>query len=92
MPELVGDLTKAYAKDGKRDAGGQQGELTVDKSLEVKIGMADGKVVVKGGVLGEQKVYQVKPVGASVQELWLCGGLEGYILKEIEASESRLEV
>jgi len=91
-PELVGDLTKAYAKDGKRGAGGQQGELTVDKGLEVKIGMADGKVVVKGGVLGEQKVYQVKPVGASVQELWLCGGLEGYILKEIEASESRLEV
>jgi len=91
-PELVGDLTNAYAKDGKRGAGGQQGELTVDKGMEVKIGMADGKVVVKGGVLGEQKVYQVKPVGASVQELWLCGGLEGYILKEIEASESRLEV
>jgi len=91
-PELVGDLTKAYAKDGKRGAGGEQGELTVDKGLEVKIGMADGKVVVNGGVLGEQKVYQVKPVGASVQELWLCGGLEGYILKEIEASEPRVEV
>jgi homoaconitate hydratase len=34
--------------------------------------------------LGTKKVYRVKPVGASVQELWLCGGLEGYILKEIE--------
>jgi 3-isopropylmalate dehydratase small subunit len=29
-PELVADLTRAYAKDGKRGAGGRAGELTVD--------------------------------------------------------------
>lgn len=36
---------------------------------------------------GETKEYTIQPVGASVQELWLCGGLEGYVLKAI-ASEN----
>jgi homoaconitate hydratase len=88
-PELVRDLTLVYAKEGKRGAGGKDGELTVDKGLEVGVNMKDGKVVVKNGVLGEENIYYVKPVGPSVQELWLCGGLEGYILKEIKATEEQ---
>jgi len=84
-PDLVRDLTEAYAKDGKRGAGGKDGEMTVDKGLKVRVGMEDGKVVLTGGFAGSEKVYSVKPVGASVQELWLCGGLEGYILKEIKS-------
>ncbi|TFY62735.1 hypothetical protein EVG20_g6592 [Dentipellis fragilis] len=82
-PELVADLTAAYAKDGRRGAGGKDGELTVDKGLQISIGMADGAVVVKGLEGGEKK-YVVRPVGPSVQELWICGGLEGYILKSIK--------
>jgi len=85
-PELVRDLTKAFAKDGLRGAGGKHGELTIEKGLDVSISMEDGKVLLRS-VMGEEKVYWVKPVGASVQELWLCGGLEGYILKEIKAAE-----
>lgn len=86
-PELVQDLTDKYAKDAKRGAGGKEGELTVDKGLSLDVGMVDGKLVVK---LGEkvEKVYTVRPVGASVQELWICGGLEGFILKEISAEAS----
>ncbi|KAA1467349.1 homoaconitase [Dentipellis sp. KUC8613] len=82
-PELVADLTAAYAKDGRRGAGGKDGELTVDKGLRISIGMADGKVVVNG-LEGGEKTYVVRPVGPSVQELWICGGLEGYILKSIK--------
>lgn len=85
-PELVADLTQQYAKDGKRGAGGKEGELTVDKGFEVAIGMQDGEVVLKTG--GGEKRYRVKPVGPSVQELWLCGGLEGYILKELAKESS----
>lgn len=85
-PELVHDLTNAFAKDGLRGAGGKHGELTIEKGLDVSISMEDGKVILRS-VMGEEKVYWVKPVGASVQELWLCGGLEGYILKEIKAAE-----
>ncbi|KDR78933.1 hypothetical protein GALMADRAFT_278202 [Galerina marginata CBS 339.88] len=59
----------------------RDGELTVDKGLAVRVGMEDRRVVLRGGVGGNEKVYDVKTVGASVQELWLCGGLEGYILK-----------
>ncbi|RXW21270.1 hypothetical protein EST38_g4581 [Candolleomyces aberdarensis] len=86
-PELVADLTAAYAKDGKRGAGGKDGELTVDKGFQIEIGMEDGQVVLKRNG-AEKKVYRVKPVGPSVQELWLCGGLEGYILKEIQKDAS----
>ena len=84
-PELVADLTRAYAKDGKRGAGGRTaGELTVDAGLTVSVHMASGRVQVSG-LEGGSRTYSVRPVGASVQELWLCGGLEGYILKSIQA-------
>jgi homoaconitate hydratase len=81
-PELVKDLTEAFAKNGQRGAGGKDDELTVNKGQQIDIGMVDGKVIVKDSE-GE-KVYAVRPVGASVQELWVCGGLEGYILKSIQ--------
>ncbi|KAJ6612288.1 homoaconitase [Mycena sp. CBHHK59/15] len=87
-PELVADLTQSYAEAGVRGAGGVHGELTVDRGLSVEVGMVNGQVVLRtdGGVAGlNEKVYTVKPVGASVQELWVCGGLEGFILKEIRA-------
>ncbi|KAF9484367.1 homoaconitase [Pholiota conissans] len=87
-PDLVKDLTGAYAKDGKRGAGGREGELTVDKGLNISVSMADGKVIVSSDASGSEKHYSVKPIGASVQELWLCDGLEGYILKEIEGKVS----
>ena len=84
-PELVADLTRAYAKDGKRGAGGRTaGEPTVDEGLTVSVHMASGRVQLSG-LEGGPRTYTVRPVGASVQELWLCGGLEGYILKSIQA-------
>ncbi|KAH9178394.1 homoaconitase [Lactarius sanguifluus] len=83
-PELVADLTRAYAKNGARGAGGLGGEPTVDAGLEVSICMADGEVKVTG-LDGGSRTYAVRPVGQSVQELWVCGGLEGYILKSIRA-------
>ncbi|KAK7032883.1 hypothetical protein R3P38DRAFT_2618769 [Favolaschia claudopus] len=91
-PELVGDLTRDYAKGASRGAGGLQGELTVDRGLTVVVGMVNGQVVVNVETVGSpsQKVYSVKPVGASVQELWVCGGLEGFILKEIKEAEATI--
>ncbi|KAG8213156.1 hypothetical protein J3R82DRAFT_11564 [Butyriboletus roseoflavus] len=82
-PELVKDLTNAYTRDGKRGGGGKNGELTVNEGHEVRINMRDGSVVVKGPDYENQ--YAVRTVGASVQELWVCGGLEGYILKSIQS-------
>ena len=87
-PELVADLTRAYAKDGVRGSGGRgAGELTVDAGLKVSVDMASGRVEVAGFEEegGGLRTYAVRPVGASVQELWLCGGLEGFILKSIQA-------
>ncbi|KAG9315142.1 hypothetical protein JVU11DRAFT_4265 [Chiua virens] len=82
-PELVKDLTNAYARDGKRGGGGNKGELTINEGHEIQINMRDGSVSVKGP--GYEKQYVVRTVGASVQELWVCGGLEGYILKSIQS-------
>ncbi|KAI0029105.1 hypothetical protein K488DRAFT_89063 [Vararia minispora EC-137] len=86
-PELITDLTAAYAKDGSRGAGGHEDELTVHKGLEISVDMRDGTVVVHG-MEGGEKRYAVRPVGPSVQELWICGGLEGYILKSIQAEST----
>jgi len=82
-PDLVKDLTDAYAKDGKRGGGGKKGELTVNQGHEIRINMRNGSVVVKGPEY--EKPYALRTVGASVQELWVCGGLEGYILKSIRS-------
>jgi homoaconitate hydratase len=83
IPELVADLTHAYAKNGARGAGGLGGEPTVDAGLGISIRMTDGEVKVTG-LDGGLRTYAVRPVGQSVQELWVCGGLEGYILKSIQ--------
>ena len=82
-PELVKDLTEAYAKDGKRGAGGKDGELTVNEGHNVNVKVVEGAVEVRypdGGL----KTYKVGVLGSSVQELWLCGGLEGFVLKSIQ--------
>ena len=86
-PELVADMTKAYAKDGQRGAGGLEGELTVDNGYKVNLNMKEGKLTVFTDEAPEEgKDYVIRTVGPSVQELWVCGGLEGYILKEIQQS------
>ncbi|KAF8506149.1 hypothetical protein BU17DRAFT_101008 [Hysterangium stoloniferum] len=83
-PELVADLTDAYAADGRRGHGGKNGELTVTPGHSIEVQMSTGDVVVTLPD-GTTKKYLVRPVGSSVQELWTCGGLEGYILKSIRA-------
>jgi homoaconitate hydratase len=83
-PELVSELTVQHAKDGKRGAGGKDGEMTVNKGHLAEVKVVDGELKVRFPN-GETKTYVVQPVGVSVQELWLCGGLEGYVLKAIQA-------
>ncbi|EJD06704.1 homoaconitase [Fomitiporia mediterranea MF3/22] len=84
-PMLVADLTREFAKDAKRGTGGINGEMTVVPKFEIEVDMASGKVIVTRSD-GSTKTYNVRPVGPSVQELWLCGGLEGYVLKSIKES------
>lgn len=82
-PELVSDLTELFAKDGKRGQGGKDGKLTVEPQWTVSVSMTDGTVSVQ--TPEGPRTYQVKPVGASVQDLWICGGLEGYVLRSIRS-------
>ncbi|CAE6393797.1 unnamed protein product [Rhizoctonia solani] len=84
-PELVADLTEQYAKSGARGHGGVNGELTVQPGWEINVDMENGRIKVKQSdeVLRE---YQTRPVGPSVQELWVCGGLEGYVRQSIVSS------
>ncbi|KAF8596271.1 homoaconitase [Ceratobasidium sp. AG-I] len=81
-PELVADLTSKYGKGGARGQGGVNGELTVQPGWEISVDMQSGaiKVTEGGQTVGE---YQTRPVGPSVQELWVCGGLEGYVRRSI---------
>ena len=82
-PELIKDLTQLYANNGVRGSGGRNGELTVDKGIEVEVRTAQGSVAVK--LMGEDRIYDTRPLGPSVQELWVCGGLEGFTVKSIQS-------
>ncbi|KAL7418773.1 mitochondrial Homoaconitase [Cryptotrichosporon argae] len=78
-PELVADLTARFAKDGHRGKGGKDGELTViPQGWRIKVDTRNGGVTVSMGAEGE-KTYPSGRVGRSVQELWVNGGLEGFI-------------
>ncbi|EJD49770.1 homoaconitase [Auricularia subglabra TFB-10046 SS5] len=83
-PALVELLTARFANDGKRGAGGKNGELTVRPGWNVEVDMRTGRVTVQP----EGLEFWITPVGRSVQELWVCGGLEGYILKKIGGAEA----
>lgn len=78
-PELITELTERFGKEGQRNKGGKDGELTViPQGWEVKVDTRRGGVTVKMGNEGE-KVFPSARVGRSVQELWVNGGLEGFI-------------
>lgn len=77
-PALVEDLTLELAKDGVRGQGGKNGDLTVLlEGWDVEVRTLEGKVVLRKE--GEERVYKVGSIGRSVQELWVNGGLEGFI-------------
>lgn len=78
-PDLITDLTARFAKGGSRGHGGNDGELTViPDGWKIRVDTLTGKIVVTMGAEGE-KEYSGAKVGRSVQELWVHGGLEGYI-------------
>ncbi|KAG9055432.1 mitochondrial Homoaconitase [Serendipita sp. 407] len=83
-PELVRDLTEAYTPQQKRGNGGLRGELTVNPGWDIEVEMATGSVVVTTDT-GEKRAYSVQPVGPSVQELWTCNGLEGFVLQKLKS-------
>lgn len=78
-PDLIGDLTERFAKDGFRGQGGNDGELTViPKGWSLRVDTRRGRILVDMGSEG-QKDYAAAKVGRSVQELWVHDGLEGFI-------------
>lgn len=84
-PDIVRNLTQRYAQGGVRGAGGNNGELTVQPGWYARVKMTDGKLTVTMPHGDCDDVYRVGTVGTSVQELWLCGGLEGFVLKQIQS-------
>jgi len=81
-PELVSDLTEQYAKDGQRGQGGKDGKLTIQPGWNVRVDSLTGKITVTTqGADGksDEKTYKAGAIGKSVQELWVNGGLEGFI-------------
>lgn len=81
-PELVEDMTAEFAKDGKRNKGAKTGELTVRPDWQMKVDSAQGTIEITKPN-GETKAYRGRSVGKSVQEVWLAGGLEGWVRERI---------
>lgn len=81
-PELVEDMTQLFTLENKRNKGGKNGELTVNPNWQISVDSATGEItVVKED--GDVKVYKGRSVGKSVQEVWLAGGLEGWVKERI---------
>ncbi|KAL7413369.1 homoaconitase [Mrakia frigida] len=77
-PDLVADLTREFGKDGVRGKGGKDGEGTVRPGWEIEVDMIEARMKVTKAD-GEVKSYRVGKVGKSVQEIWVAGGLEGWV-------------
>ncbi|KAG0346167.1 mitochondrial Homoaconitase [Podila humilis] len=72
-PELVRDLVAARGRD----------KLTDRTGWQATVSLASGKVQVVKGDGEEQKMYRVGGLGKSIQELWVAGGLEGWVKEQI---------
>ncbi|KAG0285759.1 mitochondrial Homoaconitase [Dissophora globulifera] len=71
-PELVRDLAKERGTD----------KLTDRTGWKAAVSLASGKIrVSRDGK--EEKVYRVGGLGKSIQELWVAGGLEGWVKERI---------
>lgn len=81
-PTLVEEMTQEFTKAGKRNQGGKNGELTVRPSWNITISSGDGDIHIEREN-GEEKTYKTGSVGKSVQEVWLAGGLEGWVKERI---------
>ncbi|BGP13329.1 hypothetical protein JCM10213_001484 [Rhodosporidiobolus nylandii] len=83
-PELIEDLTREFGKEGKRNAGCEDGSLTKQTPWWVEVESVGGVVRLRKEKGGEVvKEYKVGAVGGSVQEMWLAGGLEGWVRERI---------
>ncbi|KAJ3972495.1 hypothetical protein EV361DRAFT_905189 [Lentinula raphanica] len=90
-PSLVEYLTSTYSarlEGGKRSAGAGNGIMisnSEEPSLNLRLtaNMAEGVMTLSEGQ--NESEFSFKSVGTSVQELWICGGLEGLVLKELKA-------
>ncbi|KAI7816514.1 hypothetical protein BC939DRAFT_481948 [Gamsiella multidivaricata] len=71
-PELVHDLAKERGKD----------QLTDRTGWKATVSLASGKVVVSREGK-EDRMYRVGGLGKSIQELWVAGGLEGWVKERI---------
>ncbi|KAH7875758.1 uncharacterized protein C8R40DRAFT_1044415 [Lentinula edodes] len=90
---------------GRRSAGAGNGVMICDSAkahnanadnnmsssglkLGLEVDMAEGVMMLSEGK--KESKFTFKSVGTSVQELWICGGLEGLVLKELrEAREGK---
>lgn len=78
-PKLIEDMTERFGKEGIRGQGSRDGHLTViPRDWRIKVDTRRGGVTVDMGADGHMS-YPSARVGRSVQELWVTGGLEGFI-------------
>ena len=85
-PAFVAELTERFAKDGVRGQGARDGKLTVvPEGWSVIVDVAKSTISVTSPN-EEDRVHSCATVGASVQEIWVHGGLEGFIKASAQIS------
>lgn len=83
--ELVEDLTREYARNGARGAGGRRdGEISVLVDADVRLDSQSGEVCLTLPD-GSVRKYQTIPagIGRSIQEIYVAGGMEGWVRERL---------
>ena len=83
--ELVEDLTREYARNGARGAGGRRdGEISVLVDADVRLDSKSGDVCLTLPD-GSLRKYQTVPagIGRSIQEIYVAGGMEGWVRERL---------
>ncbi|KAI3623640.1 LYS4 [Malassezia furfur] len=85
-PELVEELTAAYAKDGARGQGGKgPGEISVLlRDADLHLDSATGAVELRYAD-GRVARYTTRPagIGRSIQEIYVAGGMEKWVAERL---------
>ncbi|KAJ3886767.1 homoaconitase [Lentinula edodes] len=83
----AGNGVMIYDSDAKaHNTNADDNMSSLGSKLGLEVDMAEGVMVLSEGK--KESKFTFKSVGTSVQELWICGGLEGLVLKELrEARE-----
>ncbi|MBW0474705.1 hypothetical protein O181_014420 [Austropuccinia psidii MF-1] len=78
-PQLVKTLNERFGNSINKDST----QLTITTDWEIELNCITSQLVIKTGNGSEELIFPIQSIGRSVQEIFLAGGLEGWVRERI---------